>query len=186
MISIKTKSFILFVLVFSYANSANAQTFIGKNIKVNIFSSTPVEDIKAVSNMGSAVLIGDKRELAVQVPIKSLEFDKKLMQEHFNENYMESDKFPLAKFKGLIDQQLDWKKDGVYPVTAKGILTVHGVEQSRTISGKITIKDGTVTLNSSFDVACVAHKIEIPSIVFAKIAEIIKVTIQGSLTPITK
>lgn len=186
MISIKTKCLILFLLTLSFTTTSNAQTFIGKNIKVNIFSSTPVEDIKAESNNGVAVLITQKQELAVQVAIKTLAFDKKLMQEHFNENYMESDKYPVAKFKGVISPKIDWTKDGEYIVNAKGILSVHGVDQPRTITGKITIKNGAINLFSTFDVACATHQIKIPSLVFTKIAEIIKVTIQGILTPLNK
>jgi polyisoprenoid-binding protein YceI len=185
MISIKNNKWILaglFCIAITF--SANAQTYVGKNIKVGIFSSTPVEDIKAVSNTGIAVLA--KQEIAVQVAIKSLEFDKKLMQEHFNENYMESDKFPNAKFKGIIDQKIDYTKDGEYMVTAKGILNVHGVDQARTINGKIAIKSGAVSLYATFDVACKSHGIKIPTIVFAKIAEVIKVTINGTLTPLNK
>ena len=186
MISIKTKLILLVVLYFAFIAAVSAQNYAGRNIKASIFSSTPVEDIKAATNSATAVLISAKQEIAVQVPIKGLEFDKKLMQEHFNENYMESDKYPLAKFKGIIEPIIDWKKDGIYPVTAKGMLTVHGVDQARTINGKITIKNGVITLNSSFDVACAAHQIKIPSLVFTKIAEVIKVTIQGALTPLTK
>lgn len=186
MTSINVKLILLGVLFFAFIVTASAQNYVGKNIKTTIFSSTPVEDIKAASYSGTAVLIAAKQELVVQVPIKSLEFDKKLMQEHFNENYMESDKYPLAKFKGTIEPTVDWKKDGVYTVTAKGVLTVHGVDQPRTINGKITIKNGAIVLNSAFDVTCAAHQIKIPSLVFTKIAEVIKVSIQGTLTPLTK
>lgn len=186
MISIKTKLLLLFVLAVGFASSANAQTFIGKTIKVSIFSSTPVEDIKAASTNGVAVLSAQNQELAIQVTIKSLEFDKKLMQEHFNENYMESDKYPVAKFKGILSPKIDWTKDGEYNVIAKGTLNVHGVDQQRNIAGKLTIKNGIVNLYSNFDVACAAHQIKIPSLVFTKIAEIIKVTIQGTLTPLNK
>ena len=164
----------------------NAQTLAGKNIKFNIFSSTPVEDIKAVSYTGVAVLGTQKQELSIQVAIKSLEFDRKLMQEHFNENYMESEKYPLAKFKGVIEPKIDFTKDGEYSVTAKGILNLHGVDQSRTINGKIAIKNGVVNLNSTFDVACEAHKIKIPSLVFTKIAEVIQVKVQGNLNLLNK
>lgn len=187
MISIKNSRYLLLVLLYlAFIYAASAQTFVGKNIKVNIFSSTPVEDIKAASSNGTAALVAQKQELAVQVIIKSLEFDKKLMQEHFNENYMESDKYPTAKFKGIISPKVDWTKDGDYNVTAKGILTVHGVDQPRSINGKLTIKNGVTNLYASFDVACAAHEIKIPSLVFTKIAEVIKVTIQGTLTPLNK
>jgi hypothetical protein len=180
------KLILLVVLYFAFIIAASAQTYVGQHVKISIFSSTPVEDIKASSNDGVAVLITEKQELAVQIPIKSLAFDKKLMQEHFNENYMESDKFPLAKFKGNIEQKIDWKKDGEYPVTSKGILTVHGISQARTIQGKISIKNGVIMLNSNFDVTCAAHQIKIPSLVFTKIAEVIKVTVQGPLTLLNK
>ncbi|KQB99676.1 hypothetical protein AQF98_18310 [Pedobacter sp. Hv1] len=167
-----------------FALQGSAQTLIGKTIKVNLFSSTPVEDIKASSNMGTAVLVTQTQELAVQVSIKSLVFDKKLMQEHFNENYMESDKYPLAKFKGTIEPKIDWTKDGEYAVSAKGVLSVHGVDQPRNINGKISIKNGIVNLDSSFEVTCVAHQIKIPRLVFAKIAEVIQLKVSGTLTPL--
>ncbi|HTM99828.1 MAG TPA: YceI family protein [Pedobacter sp.] len=176
-----TRLLLVLLLGLSSSLQVGAQTYTGKNIKFNIFSSTPIEDIKAVSNTGVAVLLVQKQELSIQVAIKSFEFDKKLMQEHFNENYMESDKYPYAKFKGIIDPKIDWTKDGEYNVTAKGTLTVHGVDQARTINGKITIKNKTASLNATFNVACAAHQIKIPSLMFTKIAEIIQVKIQGNL-----
>lgn len=184
MTSIKNKIALIgfFCLLAGY--SAKAQNYVGKNLKITIFSSTPVEDIKAASTSASAVLLTAKQEIAVQIPIKSLEFDKKLMQEHFNENYMESDKYPMAKFKGTIEPKIDWAKDGEYPVTVKGILNVHGVDQARTITGKITIKGDVISISSSFEVACASHQIKIPRLVFAKIAEVIKVSIQGTLNPL--
>lgn len=184
MSSIKNKLVWASLLCLSFMGKAQAQNYAGKSLKMTIFSSTPVEDVKAASTSASAVLVADKQELAVQLPIKSLEFDKKLMQQHFNENYMESDKYPMAKFKGTITPQLDWSKDGEYPVTVKGVLTVHGVEQNRTIPGKITIKGNTIGISSNFEVACKDHQIKIPRLVFAKIAEVIKITIQGNLEPL--
>jgi len=185
MISIKNKKLVLAVCCcLGFVLQGSAQTLIGKNIKVNLFSSTPVEDIKASSTTGSAVLVTQTQELAVQVSIKSLTFDKKLMQEHFNENYMESDKYPLAKFKGTITPKIDWTKDGEYPVSAKGTLSVHGVDQPRSINGKITIKNGIISIESNFEVACATHQIKIPRLVFTKIAEVIQLKVSGTLTPL--
>ncbi len=180
----KDKLLLALLLSLAFALQASAQTYTGKTIKFNIFSTTPIEDIKAVSYTGVGVLSAQKQEITIQVAIKSLEFDKKLMQEHFNENYMESDKYPIAKFKGIIEPKIDWAKDGEYNVTAKGTLNVHGVDQLRTIVGKITIKNKVVTINSGFNVACADHKIKIPSLMFTKIAEIIQVKVQGNLNPI--
>jgi hypothetical protein len=180
------KSTLTSILLLACGFLANAQNYTSKQVSVIIFSATPVEDIKAASNVNTAVLIGQSQELVIQVPIKSLTFDKKLMQEHFNENYMESDRFPTAKFKGIISPKIDLQQDGIYAVTAKGVLSVHGVDQPRTLTGKITVKDQTISINSSFDVACVAHKIKIPSLVFTKIAEVIKVMVQGTLNQLNK
>lgn len=177
----KIISLVLIVLFVMLYLCGSAQTYVSKNIRASIYSSTPLEDIEAVSNNASAVLITGTREVAVQVPVKSLEFDRKLMQEHFNENYMESDKYPFAKFKGTIAEQIDFSKDGEYDVTVNGVLSVHGVDQKRSIPGKISIKNGTVQISTAFKVACANHKIKIPTLVFTKIAEQISVKAEGKL-----
>lgn len=159
--------------------NAAAQNYVGKNIKLALYSSTPLEDIRAVSNKCSGVIIKERREIAFQVPITSFEFDRKLMQEHFNENYMESERYPQAKFKGIIDPGPDLGKDGVYQVTATGILSVHGVDKKRTIPGKISISNGEIQVYAAFKVACVDHKIKIPKLMFTKIAEQINIKVEG-------
>lgn len=156
------------------------------NGKINFFSSTPIEDIKAASGKASAVLISKSGDIAFQVPIKSFQFEKGLMQEHFNENYMESDKYPLAKFKGKINQNIDFSKNGEYDVTATGILSMHGVDKQRTINGKLKVMDGKVQILSNFNVACADHNIKIPRLVLAKIAEVINVNVDATLNSITK
>lgn len=164
--------------------SVNAQSYVSKNVRIALFSSTPVEDIRAVSEQCTAVIVKETKELAFQVPIKSFEFDKKLMQEHFNENYMESDKFPVAKFKGTLDQDIDLTKDGVYDVTVTGTLNVHGVDKKRTIPGKITVNNGQLQISTAFKVACVDHGIKVPRLVFAKIAEQISIKTEGKFNQI--
>lgn len=171
------------VIVLLQLNAA-AQSYVGKNIKTAIFSSTPVEDIRAVSRSGTAAIVGRTREVVVQVLIKSLEFDRRLMQEHFNENYMESDKYPQAKFKGSIDQVIDFAKDGNYNVSVTGVLSVHGVDKTRTIPGKLSIKDGIVQIFTEFKVACADHKIKIPTLIVTKVAEVINVKVDGKLSPV--
>ena len=171
------------VIVLLQLNAA-AQSYVGRNIKTAIFSSTPVEDIRAVSRSGTAAIVGRTREIVVQVPIKSLGFDRKLMQEHFNENYMESDKYPQAKFKGTIDQQIDFSKDGSHNVSVTGLLSVHGVDKMRTIPGKLSIKDGIIQIFTEFKVACADHKIKIPTLIVTKVAEVISIKVDGKLNPV--
>lgn len=163
---------------------ASGQNYMAKNVKLTIFSSTPVEDIRAASLKGSAVLVAGSREIVVQLPVKSLEFDRKLMQEHFNENYMESDKYPLARFKGTIAQTIDFSKNGEYNVTVNGTLSVHGVDKQRSIAGKVTVKDGTLQIQAEFKVACADHKIKIPTLIITKVAEVIEVKVDGKLNQI--
>ncbi len=108
------------------------------------------------------------------------------MQEHFNENYMETPKYPNASFRGKINEKIDYKKDGVYKVTCTGKLNMHGVDQLRTIDGTITVKGNEVVLDSQFFVKTVDHKIDVPKVVFEKIAENIKVTVNAKYAPYVK
>ena len=173
----------LILLTGGLSTSALAQNFTSKTVKVRFFSSTPIEDIRAASDKGVAVLISKTGKIAFQVPIKSFEFAKGLMQEHFNENYMESDKYPYAKFDGKINQEIDFTKDGEYNVSATGALLIHGIIKQRTIPGTLKIKDGQIQILSGFEVACADHKIKIPNLVFTKIAEVIKVNVHATLNP---
>ncbi len=176
----------LTALFLAISSTLFAQNFGTKNAKVVIFSSTPIEDVKAVTDKGAGVLIAKSKEIVFQIPIKSFVFGKGLMQEHFNENYMESDKFPYAKFKGNIQEDLDLSKEGIISVTVKGTLNVHGIDKPRTIPGQIEIKDGNLRVTTSFDVACIDHNIKIPRLVITKVAEVIKVSFDALLNSLSK
>ena len=151
-----------------------------KNARINIYSSAPVEDIEANSSEGVSVYNAATGELAFSVPIRSFHFPKALMEEHFNENYMESDKFPKATFKGKIQEHPDLTKDGTYPVTVTGDFQVHGVTQNRTIKGEVKVNGGVVSMSSEFMVKCTDHHINIPKIVFYNIAESIRVRVSAT------
>lgn len=169
---------ILFVglLTCFYTNTFSQTSFTSKDVKINLFSSTPLEDIKAESAKGYSVIVPKTKQIVFQVAVKSLVFPRPLMQEHFNENYIESDKYPTATFKGTLVEDIDFTKDGAYTVTANGIFTVHGVAKQRTIVGKLIILNGKPAISCSFDVLCADHNIKIPKIVFTKIAEKINIT----------
>jgi polyisoprenoid-binding protein YceI len=117
------------------------------------------------------------------VQIKSFVFDKKLMQEHFNENYMESDKFPKASFKGQIINlsAIQFSKDGEYKTDVKGKLTIHGVTKDVTFSGKIIVRSGKLLIASSFSVLLADYNISIPGAVKDKVAKEVKINVQVSL-----
>ncbi|OYU94918.1 MAG: hypothetical protein CFE21_14665 [Bacteroidetes bacterium B1(2017)] len=168
---------------FSMALVSNAQMFSTSTGKVSFFSKTPMENIDAESNTVLAVLKADTKEMAIIITNTSFKFQNGLMEEHFNEKYVESEKFPKSIFKGKINENIDLTKDGEYTVTVTGKLTIHGVEVDRTIPGKIIVKGGTIQLKSNFSVKNADHKIEIPTIVTSKIAEAIDVTVDLILTP---
>jgi len=157
-----------------------------KAINVRFFSSASLEDIEASTQNGTSVITTAKNDFFFLVPIKSFSFKSSLMQEHFNENYMESDKFPDARFTGKVNEDIDWKKDGTTNVTVTGKLTVHGVDKDRTIPGTITVKNGVVSINAKFDIACKDHGIKIPSMLAEKVAEIVNVTVSGTYAPYVK
>lgn len=179
---IKTASMI-FLSLFLLSFQERQSVFFSNAIQASIFSEAPLENIEAVSQKGISVYNVENGEIQFNIPIKSLQFKKGLMEEHFNENYMESDKYPFAKFKGKVNQAIDLSKNGDYQVTVSGDLDVHGVKKTRTINGTIKVYNGAVSVFSKFDVLCKDHNIKIPRLVFQKIAESILVTISGNYTP---
>jgi len=167
----------------SIFNQAGQDLYVCKNAHISLYSSAPIEDIKAATNTGGSIYNPATGELDFSVAITSFQFEKELMQEHFNSDYMESDKYPKATFKGKIQETIDVSKDGSYPITVTGDLTVHGVTQKRTIPGKLTIKGGVISMTSEFMVRCADHHISIPQLVFHNIAESIKMNVAATYTP---
>lgn len=173
----------LILLAWLGINQAVQGIYVCKNAAVSLYSKAPIEDIDAHSDKGTSVLNTTTGDVAFAVPIRSFKFEKSLMQEHFNENYLESDKYPQASFKGKLNTIPDVSKDGTYPVTATGLFEVHGVKQNRTIPGKIMVSKGAVSLTSEFMVACKDHKVEIPKLVFHNIAETIRINVSAAYAP---
>lgn len=149
-------------------------------------ASTPLEDINAENKKSQAILNTANNEIAIRMNMRDFVFPNKLMQEHFNENYIESVKYPTATFSGKVDKAPDYTKDGQYDVSATGKFTVHGVTKQRTITGKMKIEGGKITITSDFQVPLTDHNIEVPKVVFVKIAQIISVKAQYVLAPYKK
>ncbi|MES1226264.1 MAG: YceI family protein [Bacteroidota bacterium] len=153
--------------------------FITRHGQISFFGKTPMENIEAVNNEVSSALNVQTGEIGFAVLIKGFHFDRALMEDHFNENYMESDNIPKASFKGKINNMgtVSISKDGSYPVTADGDLTIHGVTKKVTVSGNIVVKGGQLQLLSKFKVAPKDYNIKIPSLVADKIAESMNVSV---------
>lgn len=155
-----------------------ANTYACTKGKIHFFSSSPLEDIEATSSTAVAVLNTQTKKVYVKVLQTSFLFKDKLMQEHFNENYMESDKYPSSIVDMVIVDDLDFSKDGNYDVTLKGTLEMHGTKQDREIKGKLIIANGAPSkATAAFDVKLVDHKIKIPKAVMMNIAESVKVDV---------
>lgn len=163
--------------------AGHAQKWMTRTGKVSFFSSTSVENIEAFNNEAASVIDARSGDVVFIVPIKSFKFDKALMQEHFNENYMESNKYPKAEYKGKITNLSDvnFSKDGTYNVKTTGKLTMHGVTKDVPATGTIVVKAGTATVKSKFMVAPADFGIKIPAISASKVASKIEVTIDSVL-----
>ena len=119
------KAWVSLVLFAATIGIASSQIVTSRDVTFRFFSSAPIEDITAVSNEGVSGLDFISKSVYFRVAIRSFEFEKKLMQEHFNENYMESSKYPYAEFKGFLKEDIDLSADGAFPVTVQGDLTIH-------------------------------------------------------------
>ncbi|MRG47717.1 YceI family protein [Chitinophaga sp. SYP-B3965] len=157
-----------------------------KGPKISFFSSAPMEDISAVSDRGVSAINIKTKAIYFKVHMNSFQFKKALMQEHFNENYVESEKFPFAEYKGKYAEDVDFSKNGTYPVNVEGTLNLHGVERSYKGKGTITVRDGKFNVNSKFNVTVADHKIKIPTLVVKNIAEVVEVTVNADYQPVTK
>lgn len=175
------KYLLLISFIFATTFFANAQLFVAKKSTVNFFSATPIENIQAECKDAKVLINVKTNEIAFLISNTSFQFENKLMQEHFNEKYIESEKYPMSTFKGRINEQIDLTQNGAYNVTVTGKLNIHGVEQDRTITGIITVKDGSIHVSSDFIVKVADHKIEIPKLVVKKVAEEIAVKVEVDL-----
>ena len=175
---------LVLLLCFSSAMAA-AQTLYSTTIgEVSFYSDAPLETIEAINKASAAIYNADNQELIVQIRITEFDFQNKLMQEHFNENYLESEKYPTAVFKGKIKEKIAAGNSGNYPATAEGSMTIHGVTNVVAIPGTIQMSGGQLKFDFKFPVKLEDYKVDIPTIVFKKIAEVVEVS--GSMTLVKK
>jgi hypothetical protein len=171
------------VTLFLFTIAAAAQKNYTKNGSISFFSSTKMEDIKADNNQVLCVLNTQNGDLQFSLLNKGFHFAKALMEEHFNENYIESSKFPKSTFKGTVADisKVNFNKDGVYTVNVKGDLTMHGITKNITAPGTITVKGAKVNAASKFTVKLAEYKIAVPGAVKNNIAETIEITVNCNL-----
>lgn len=166
-------------------SSASAQTSKVYEIvtgEISFRSEAPKELISASSDQLKGLIDVQKRIFAFKIPMSSfLGFNSKLQQEHFNENYLETNVYADATFRGKIVEDVDLSKDGVYSVRAKGQMSIHGVQTERIVQADVRVKNGTLNVSSAFTVGLSDHNIKIPRLVFEKLSSEIKVALTATL-----
>ena len=177
------KLVLFFAFGLGFFNAKAQNRFFTKDAKINFNSSTPLEDIVAESNQATTFLDIDKNDVVFSVLTTSFKFRRALMEEHFNENYMESSKFPKAKFSGKIVSPIDWKSETQVTADLKGELTMHGVTKEVSLKSQITPGKGKIVANAEFKVSPEDFNIAIPAAVRDKIAKAVTIKIDVVYTP---
>jgi polyisoprenoid-binding protein YceI len=178
----KSTAIALFAMVL-VNNCIVAQKFFTKTGNVSFNSTATLEKIEATNKSANCVFDAATTKMEWGVLVKGFQFEKALMQEHFNENYMESTKFPKATFKGTVSG-FDPKKSGTQSVKVTGDLTMHGVTKPLATTGTMTVKDGNIVVDAVFSVALADYKIDIPAVVKDQIAKTVKIKVSTSLAPL--
>jgi len=178
----------LFIGMLIMASAAISQKYMTKNGHIKFYSETPVETIEAHNVQVNSALDISTGDFVFKVLMKSFEFEKALMQEHFNENYVESDKYPNAMFKGKVQNidEMDFSKPGEFDAVVDGELTIHGVTQEIHEIGLFKVTGEKVKAEATFILKPEDYKIKIPNTVINKIAEEIEITVDISLNAFKK
>lgn len=175
------KSLLLFLLILTLGfTDLSAQQYFTRAGNVSFTSEAPLEKIEAVNQSAVSIIDLENGQLEFAVLIKAFLFEKALMQEHFNENYMESSKFPKATFKGQIQDYtpISLAEDAKYPVKVKGQIIIHGQSKEIEVDGELKVQDGILSAQSAFELTLADFEIKIPKIVRDNIAQIVKVMLE--------
>jgi polyisoprenoid-binding protein YceI len=174
----------LLLAISSALTAQNIQVATGG--KVSFFSETPLENIDATTQSATSVITTGINSIQFTVPMRTFKFKKSLMEEHFNEKYVESEKYPKSTFKGKINEAINWSRDTVADITATGEMSLHGVTKTITEKGKLTIRNGIISLDVTFNIPLKDYNIEIPKVVTQSIAEVVKITGSFAYKPYEK
>ena len=195
------KKLLLALLITFCSNDFSAQIYKAKDgtTQITFFSEAPLENIEAVNKGAIIVLNSTTNDLQVRVSIQNFKFKNSLMEEHFNENYMETDKkgpndvngtatYPNrnAIFKGKINEKIDYAQDGEHKVTVTGKMELHGVSKDVTLEGTITKTGSDIVLLCKFKIYVTDYNIKVPSMYVKNIAETVDVTVNSTLEPFQK
>ncbi|GCC50189.1 YceI family protein [Chryseotalea sanaruensis] len=175
------KGLLIFCLLLT--GTAEAQKYNSTKGSISFLSDALIEDIAAENTAALAILDASSRQLAFSVPVNEFQFEKKLMQAHFNEKYLETEKYPKATFQGSLSD-FSMTSKASQQVTAKGKLTIHGVTKDVQIPGTLLIDaKSEIKINAAFVVALKDYNVKIPKLLWENIAEEVNVKIDFTLQP---
>lgn len=182
------KTLFLFLVMATMVSQVSAQKYFTRDGNINFSASSPLEKIEATNRGATAVIDATTGAVEFAVLIKGFIFEKALMQEHFNENYLESSKYPKATFKGKIAniEEVKWNQDGTYPVKVKGVMTLHGVSKEIKSQGNIEVRNGRIVASSDLELPLSDYEISIPSVVADKISKTAKVRVEVALAELKR
>jgi hypothetical protein len=174
-----------FVLMLFIMNTLFAQNnkYFTRNGSITFTSAAPMEKIISKNSQVNCILNTQTNDIAFKVVVKSFEFEKQAMADHFNNDYLQSDKFPNATFEGKITNTIDYTKNGKYDVTVDGKLTIHGVAKAMKQKGTIEIKDGKIVAKSKFTILLSDYGITVPNDYLKKISNTVELNIEAAMTP---
>ena len=174
-----------FILLLFFSIGMHGQDlFKIKKASVKFTSDAPLELIEATTQEAAGLIRDNDKSFVFRIPMNTFRgFNSSLQRTHFNTNYLETNKFPYTIFKGKIIEDISFFTPGTYNVRGKGQFICHGIEQERIIKCKLTVKPDKILVESDFSVFLEDHDIEIPTVVYQKIAEEIMVKVSFELKP---
>jgi hypothetical protein len=180
------KQLLIAVFIFASLSGTAQDKYFTKTGKIEFISKAPLEDIEAKNKTVAAILDIKTGALQFSVLMRSFEFEKALMQEHFNDNYVESDKFPKAEFKGTVvnNSAINYTKDGNYPAKVKGLLSIHGVTKEVVANGTIKVYGGKIDAAAVFNILLSDYKIKIPAGVKNKLSNNVSISVDCRMEPL--
>jgi len=178
------RKFAVFLIAsFVFLVKSEAQIYMADSCRVSFFSKTSMENIEAINSISKPVMSTATGDIQISISNESFVFKSGLMQEHFNEDYIESAKYPHSVFKGKVNEKIDYTKDGVNQVTVTGTMNMHGVTKTITIPGTITMQNGMILLSAKFDIKMIDYNIKVPSVLGSNLSDHVAVTLTTTMKP---
>ncbi|MEX2568269.1 MAG: YceI family protein [Cyclobacteriaceae bacterium] len=175
------KALKLILLVLLWSNMVFGQKYFSDQNHVSFFSEAPLENIEAHTYNTRSIFDLETGKIAFTIPIRTFEFEKSLMQQHFNEKFMESDKYPRAKFSGVVENY--HKDQGIQEVEAKGEIEIHGITKEISVPGEMEIDGNQIKITTKFPLKVADFEIKIPKVVARNIAETVDVNLEFNYDP---